>query len=239
MSAGVGPVKAKLPRWARILTVVYLVVVAGLVGAVLVLSALESAPAVVQGLMLALAALTLPVSAGYLFVSFLASVGSSSSVGGHYVGALSLTAGAFHLGYVVLALINAALFRWILLNTRRRAGVPMSGNHPEGQGGTLRGVNRAARRQLLWAVPLAVLLSLPQWLVAAFAWCGISGCSGGGFGVTTTSEWLAITLTVVNGVIMAVAVFAVPWLFPTGKRALVAVAAGILFALVGASYTHG
>ena len=238
MSTGVQSTRAKLPRWARTLTAVYLAVVAALVVAVLVLSALGSAPAALQGLMLALAALTLPVSAGYLFISFLASVGSSS-VGGYYLGALSLAAGAFYLGYVVLALINAALFRWIILNTRRRARGAAPGNFPEGQGVTLRGVNGAARRQLLWAVPLAVLLSLPQWLVAAFAWCGISGCGGGGFGVSTTSEWLALTLTVVNGVIMAVAVFAVPWLYPTGKRALVAVAAGVLFALVGAAYTRG
>lgn len=204
----------------------------------LVLSALELAPVLARAFMLALAALTLPVSAGYLFVSFLASRGSSSSPGGYFVGALSLAAIAFYLGYFVLALINAAMFRWIVLRMRRGTPGPVPANLPAGQGMALRGVNGAAR-QLLWAVPLAMLFSVPQWLVAAFAWCGISGCSGGGFGVSTTSEWLALTLTVVNGVIMAVAVFAVPWLYPTGKRAVVAVAAGVLFGLVGAAYTHG
>ena len=93
--------------------------------------------------------------------------------------------------------------------------------------------------KLWWAVPVAVLLSLPQWMVAGFAWCGISGCSGGGFGVATGSEWIAVILSAANGVIMAVAVFAVRWLYPTGKRALIALAAGTLFGLLGAAVTHG
>ncbi|QOD05968.1 hypothetical protein [Pseudarthrobacter sp. BIM B-2242] len=94
-------------------------------------------------------------------------------------------------------------------------------------------------RNLLWTVPLAFMLSLPSWFVAAFAWCGISGCSGGGFGVATGAQWLAITLSVLNGVIFAVAVFAVPWLYPTRRRALVALIAGALFGLLGAAITHG
>jgi hypothetical protein len=54
--------------------------------------------------------------------------------------------------------------------------------------------------------PLAVLLSLPQWTVAGFAWCGISGCSGGGFRVAAGTEWVAVILSDANGVILAVAV---------------------------------
>ena len=53
------------------------------------------------------------------------------------------------------------------------------------------------------------------------------------------SEWIAVILSAVNGVILAVAVFAVRWLYPTRKRALIALAAGTLFALVGAAATHG
>lgn len=100
------------------------------------------------------------------------------------------------------------------------------------------GINSKVR-SLLWTVPLAFMLSLPSWFVAAFAWCGISGCSGGGFGVSTGTQWLAITLSVLNGVICAVAVFTVPWLYPTRRRALVALIAGALFGLVGAAITHG
>ncbi|KRE71602.1 hypothetical protein ASG77_11275 [Arthrobacter sp. Soil762] len=100
------------------------------------------------------------------------------------------------------------------------------------------GVTRYVRH-LRWTVPLAVLLSLPQWFVAGFAWCGISGCSGGGFGVYNGAERLAVTMTVVNGFILAGAAFAVPRLYPTGKRALIALAAGTLFGLLGAAVTHG
>ena len=57
--------------------------------------------------------------------------------------------------------------------------------------------------------------------------------------MATGSEWIAVTLSVVNGVILAVAVFAVRWLYPTRKRALVALAAGALFGLLGAAITHG
>lgn len=103
---------------------------------------------------------------------------------------------------------------------------------------TLRGVTPDVRK-LRWTVPLAVLLSLPQWMVAGFAWCGISGCSGGGFGVVNGTEWVAVILSAVNGVILAVVVFAVRWLYPTRKRALISVAAGTLFGLIGAAFTHG
>jgi hypothetical protein len=57
--------------------------------------------------------------------------------------------------------------------------------------------------------------------------------------VAAGTEWVAVILSVVNGVIMAVAVFAVRWLYPTRKRALIALAAGTLFGLVGAAVTHG
>jgi hypothetical protein len=57
--------------------------------------------------------------------------------------------------------------------------------------------------------------------------------------VATGSEWIAVILSAVNGVIMAVAVFAVRWLYPTGKRALIALVAGTLFGLLGAAVTHG
>lgn len=225
-----------MPPWARILLVVYLAVVAVLVGAVLVLSA-AGVPGVVQGLVIALAALTLPVSVGYLFVGLLSSAGPPSPEE-FSVGALSGAALAFYLGYLVLGLINAAVFRWLVLSARKSGPVPAVGDIARGQKANLQGVNPNIRK-LLWTVPLAVLLTVPQWLVAMFAWCGISGCSGGGFGVSTGSEWLAVTLSAVNGLIVAVAVFAVPWLYPTGRRVLVAVAAGLLFALAGAAYTHG
>lgn len=229
------PDKRSLPRWARTVVVVYLLVTVAAVGAALLINAFDFGPndAFRDGLRLAMIVLTLPVSAAYFVVGTLSSSGAPPS------GGLSPTAVIYYLGYVGLAVVNAALFRWTILRIRKpvpAAGEPVS--WPQDLRMTVHGVTRYVRH-LRWVVPLAVLLSLPQWAVASLAWCGISGCSGGGFGVSTGTEWLAITLSIVNGFILAVAVFAVPWLYPTGRRALIALAAGALFGLVGAAVTHG
>jgi hypothetical protein len=222
-----------LPRWARIAVVVYLSVTVAAVGALLLTSTIEMGlDAVVrEWLRLAVIVLTLPVSAAYFVVGFLLSSRASS-------GGLSPTAVLYYLGFLVLAVVNAALFRWTILRIRKPVPAGTPGALPLDPGVSIHGVTRYVRH-LRWTLPLAVLLSVPQWLVASFAWCGISGCSGGGFGVSTGTEWLAVTLCAVNGFILAVAVFSVPWLYPTGRRALIALAAGILFGLVGAALTHG
>ncbi|QCO97264.1 hypothetical protein FCN77_05435 [Arthrobacter sp. 24S4-2] len=226
------PKERALPRWAGTAVVVYLSVTFAVVVAALLSRgfALDLDAGVKEGLLLALVILTLPVSFAYFVIG---TFGSSA--------VLSLTTVLYYFGYLLLALVNAGVFRWVVLSARRRALVPAGGvpgvsaQHPRA---ALRGVTPDVGK-LWWAVPLAVLLSLPQWMVAGFAWCGISGCSGGGFGVATGSEWIAVILSVVNGVILAVAVFAVRWLYPTRKRALVALVAGTLFGLVGAAVTHG
>jgi hypothetical protein len=192
-----------------------------------------------EGLLLAMVVLTLPVSAAYFVIGTFNS-DRPPSPDEMSVSGLSLSAILYYSGYLLLAAVNAGVFRRIVLGTRKRTPVPAAGTpgaSPQYPRVTIRGVTPDVRK-LLWTVPLAVLLSLPQWMVAGFAWCGISGCSGGGFGVVTGTEWVAVILSVVNGVILAVAVFAVRWLYPTRKRALVALAAG-LFGLVGAAVTHG
>jgi hypothetical protein len=189
-------------------------------------------------MMRALVVLTLPVSAAYFAVGFLFDSSGPPSAGG-----LRPTAVLYYLGHLALAVVNAALFRWMVLSIRRPvpaaatpAAAPVA--TPRVPVVTFHGVTRNVRN-LWWTVPLAVLLSYPQWLVAGLAWCGISGCSGGGFGVSTGTEWLAVTMSAVNGLIFAVAVFAVRWLYPTRRRALIALAAGTLFGLLGAAVTHG
>ena len=229
---GSRPNESSLPRWARTAVVAYLSVVVAVVVAALLTAGFELAldARFKEGLLLVMVVLTLPVSVGYFIIGTFGSGGE-----------LSLITVLYYLGYVLLAVVNAGVFRRIVLSTRKRAPVPaagMPGASPHYPGVKLRGVTPDARK-LWWTVPLAVLLSLPQWMVASFAWCGISGCSGGGFGVATGTEWVAVILSVVNGVIMAVAVFAVRWLYPTRKRALIALAAGTLFGLVGAAVTHG
>ncbi|KIS28651.1 hypothetical protein TV39_04490 [Arthrobacter sp. SPG23] len=232
MGSGSQPNGRALPRWARTAVVVYLsvtfaVVVAALLSGVLVLG-LD--PGFKEGLLLVLVVLTLPVSLAYFVI------GTFGSGGG-----LGLATVLYYLGYLLLAAVNAGVFRWIVLSARRRTPVPAAGTPgPSRQYPTakLRGITPDVTK-LWWAVPLAVLLSLPQWMVASFAWCGVSGCSGGGFGVATGSEWIAVILSAANGLILAVAVFGVRWLYPTGKRALIALAAGTLFGLLGAAVTHG
>ncbi|WP_146072542.1 hypothetical protein [Arthrobacter sp. 4R501] len=230
------PDKGPPPRWARIAVVVYLAVTVAAVGASLVTGSFETGLDAVfrEWLVRSLVVLTLPVSAAYFAVGFLL-----DSSGPPSPGVLSPTAVLFYLGFLALAVVNAALFRWMVLNTRKPVpAAATSAAVPQVPVVTFHGVTRYVRH-LRWTVPLAVLLSLPQWLVAGLAWCGISGCSGGGFGVSTGTEWLAVTMSAVNGLILAVAVFAVRWLYPTGKRALIALAAGTLFGLVGAAVTHG
>lgn len=243
MRTGSLPDKGLLPRWARIAVVVYLSATVAIVGVALVAGSfdLDLDETVREWLMRFLVILTLPVSAAYFAVGFLFDSSGPPASGG-----LRPTAVFYYLGHLALAVVNAALFRWMVLGIRRPvpaaatavapSAVPAA--VPQAPVVTFHGVTRNVRN-LWWTVPLAVLLSLPQWLVAGLAWCGISGCSGGGFGVSAGTEWLAVIMSVVNGLILALAVFAVRWLYPTRRRALIALAAGALFGLLGAAVTHG
>ena len=218
--------KAFLPRWARTMVATYLSVTASAVVAAAVIRALGLGvdAGLHNALMLAVIVLTLPVSAAYFVIGAFDS--GSTGPGGFRLGALGLLELFRYLGYLGFAAINAAVFRWLVLGIRNGRSVPSSasaGGLPREVVLLAHGVNSRVRN-LLWAVPAAVLLSLPQWLVASLAWCGISGCSGGGFGVARGGEWIAVSLSVVNGLIFAVAVFVVPWLYPTGRRVLVALA---------------
>lgn len=241
MRAGSLPGKRSLPRWARIAVAVYLSVTVAVVGAALIAGSFDLDLDAVfrERLLVAMVVLTLPVSAAYFAIVFLLDSSSPSPQGG-----LSPTAVLYYLGFPALAVVNAALFRWIILSIRKPVpatttpAAAMPAAVPQDPGVTIHGITRHVRH-LWWTVPVAVLLSLPQWLVAGLAWCGISGCSGGGFGVSTGTEWLAVTMSVVNALILAVAVFAVRWLYPTRRRALIALAAGTLFGLLGAAVTHG
>ena len=221
-----------LPPWARTAVVVYLsVTFAVVVGALFSRgSLLNLDTGFKEGLLFAMVVLTLPLSAAYFVIG---TFGSGA--------VLSLTVVLYYFGFLVLAAVNAGVFRSIVLSVRKARPVPEAatpGASAQYSRVTLRGVTPDVTK-LWWAVPLAVLLSVPQWMVAGFFWCGISGCSGGGFGVATGTEWVAVILSSVNGVILATAVFAVRWLYPTRKRALIALAAGTLFGLLGAAVTHG
>jgi hypothetical protein len=229
-----------LPSWAAVAIVAYLAVVTALIAVAFLTRAfgMDLGSGSRDNLLLAVVVLTLPVSAAYTFLGMVDS--SRAPAPGEITFGLFVRF-FYYLGYLFLAAINAAAFRWLVLSTRKDRRVEAGatpGALSQDSDVTMRGVNQNVHH-LWWTVPLAVLLSLPQWFVAGFAWCGISGCSGGGFGVATGTGWLAVSMSCVNGLIFAVAVFAVPWLHPTRKRAVIAITAGALFGLVGAAVTHG
>jgi len=102
----------------------------------------------------------------------------------------------------------------------------------------LDGRGNAMKKHLWWTVPLAIVLGLPLWAWAGLSWCGISGCSGGGFGVDLRFVGTAVTCTVVAGVLMATAIAAVPWFRPVVGRLFIALGIGAAYAVVGAVITH-
>lgn len=81
---------------------------------------------------------------------------------------------------------------------------------------------------LLWTVPLAVILSAFPLFVAALSLCGISGCSGGGFGVDSSEQFLTWWMCALVGVLFGLAVGLVPWV----RRWRIRLAAGVLVTFV-------
>ena len=91
------------------------------------------------------------------------------------------------------------------------------------------GVRTSRRRamHLFWAVPLAALISVPIRFIGSIALCGISGCSGGGFGRYTDDQAQSWISCAVIGVIFALAVGLIPWIRPGGVRVCLGLAAGL------------
>ncbi|MDQ1609335.1 MAG: hypothetical protein QOE16_2067 [Microbacteriaceae bacterium] len=93
-------------------------------------------------------------------------------------------------------------------------------------------------RHLLWTVPVGLALGLPFWAWAGLSWCGISGCSGGGFGVYTDFVGDAIACTVIAGLLLAGAIAAVPWSRSFSIRLAIALVIATAYAMAGAIITH-
>jgi len=67
----------------------------------------------------------------------------------------------------------------------------------------------------------------------------VSGCGGGGFGVSTEGSdtaWVAVSL---SGALVALAVGGVPWLRPAWLRWILALGIGIAVALAAVPLTGG
>ena len=120
MTAGIDG-KCRPPAWARATMGAYLAVVAGLVAAVSLMRAFEMGPGTGASdvLVLVIVVLTLLLSTAYYVVG---SLGSSqgSGEGGFVVGVLSVSAALYYLGFFLLAAMNTAMFKWIVLGNRRR-----------------------------------------------------------------------------------------------------------------------
>ena len=72
-------------------------------------------------------------------------------------------------------------------------------------------VRSRAWLHLLWSVPLAVIVSVVPLVAAWFSLCGVSGCTGGGYGVTDVARPLVPFALLTGAVVMAVPFLAFPW----------------------------
>lgn len=80
---------------------------------------------------------------------------------------------------------------------------------------------------LVWALPLAGIAALALTAVAGFAACGVSGCSGGGFGPVTDLQPLAAVLVLVAGALLAAPLVLIRWAGRRGVQAAVAAVVGL------------
>ncbi|MCU1403306.1 MAG: hypothetical protein JWM70_1630 [Microbacteriaceae bacterium] len=97
------------------------------------------------------------------------------------------------------------------------------------------GESRRVGLALLWALPLALIVGIGTWIPTDIALCGISGCSGGGFGVSWDPAGGLIGLAI-GGAIVALPIVIVRWTTSRALRLAIAVAAGLVFALAGWIY---
>ena len=86
---------------------------------------------------------------------------------------------------------------------------------------------------LWWALPLAFVVAIPLWWVAALSMCGISGCSGGGFGVSDSGRGSVLPILAVSGAVLALPLVLTHWHPRRGVR--VAVGLGVAVAWAGAN----
>jgi hypothetical protein len=80
---------------------------------------------------------------------------------------------------------------------------------------------------LLWTVPLAGAASFLPFVSGAINICGISGCTGGGFGVhygAESSNWISALL--IAG-FFTIAVGAIPWIRPHRIHIVIGIAVGV------------
>jgi hypothetical protein len=81
---------------------------------------------------------------------------------------------------------------------------------------------------LLWTLPVAAMLCALPIALGAINICGVSGCTGGGFGVSYGDELLNWLCAAVVAIVLACAVGAIPWAKPSWVHLGVGAAVGVL-----------
>ncbi|GAA4147068.1 hypothetical protein GCM10023068_22040 [Leifsonia shinshuensis] len=84
-----------------------------------------------------------------------------------------------------------------------------------------------------------VLFCFVPWVVAALSWCGISGCTGGGFGRTLDGQWMAILACCIAAAALAIPLLFIPWVRRRSVRSPVAVVSGLAWGYLIAVLSHG
>lgn len=91
--------------------------------------------------------------------------------------------------------------------------------------------SRLGALHLLWTLPVALVAAVAVTVVAGFAACGVSGCSGGGFGPGGERPLLAAVLLLVAGAVLATPLLVVGWVRRRSVRLGVAVVVAVSWAV--------
>jgi hypothetical protein len=97
------------------------------------------------------------------------------------------------------------------------------------------GKSKRAGLPLLWALPLALIVGISTWIPTDIALCGISGCGGGGFGVSWDPVGGLIGLAI-GGALVALPIVLVRWTTNRALRVATAATIGVVFAVAGWIY---
>jgi hypothetical protein len=100
-------------------------------------------------------------------------------------------------------------------------------SHDAAQDGDAPLFRRWALVALALTMPFAVFVAYGLFVLGAINWCGISGCSGGGFGVHRGDPGVSIAYGVIAAAVLSIPLYAYPW---SGlKRVRFGAATGLFF----------
>lgn len=85
---------------------------------------------------------------------------------------------------------------------------------------------------LWWALPVAFVVAILLLSVASIEMCGVSGCSGGGFGVSDIGRGAVIPLLAVGGLVIALPLVLIHWHPRLGVRVTVGLGVAVTWTLV-------